>query len=492
MLNNYIRPEDGLDRESRKAETKRLQVLLTAQQPALREAKLPVVVLVEGWAAAGKGGLINKLISDIDPRFSSVFSLDADRRDADRYPFLHPFFSALPENGKLLFMDGGWMEAAVRDRLCGGLSKEDYRQRIYSVNRFERQLRDNGYLVLKLFVHISEKEQARRQKRLLADRDTAWRVSDYDRRQNGDYSRWLRTYEEFMTATGDVFPWHVLDGSGKKKLNHDAFRLLTDLISAGLAAGRFCGEPFEAAFPMAPAPRLSEVDLSPRLEEAEYRRELDELQERLARLHNTVYRKRIPVIVCFEGWDAAGKGGSIRRLAYPLDPRGFETWPISSPEPHELARHYLWRFWTRLPRSGHVAIFDRTWYGRVMVERIEGFCSRADWQRAYNEINEFEADLYDWGAVILKFWLHIDPETQLQRFTERQNTPEKQWKITDEDWRNREKWPLYEEAVNDMLEKTSTEFAPWHVVESDDKLYARIKVMRIVADAMEKAVKERD
>ena len=492
MLKNHVRPEDGLDKESRKEETNRLQKLLTAQQPALREAKLPVVVMVEGWAAAGKGGLINKLISDIDPRFSSVFSLDADRRDADRYPFLYPFFSALPENGKMLFMDGGWMEAAIRDRLYGGLSKEEYRQRILSVNRFERQLRDNGYLVLKIFVHISEKEQTRRQKELLSDRETAWRVSAYDRQQNKDYDRYLKAYEEFMTATGDVFPWQVVDGSGTKKSYYDVFRLLTEALAAALSAGKTCGEPFEAAFDMAPTPRLGEVDLSPRLEEEEYRRELDKLQERLSRLHNRIYRKRIPVIICFEGWDAAGKGGSIRRLAYPLDPRGFETWPIASPEPHEQARHYLWRFWTRLPRSGHVAIFDRTWYGRVMVERIEGFCSTKDWQRAYNEINEFEADLHDWGAVILKFWMHIDQETQLQRFTERQDTPEKQWKITEEDWRNREKWPLYEEAVSDMLEKTSTEAAPWHIIESNDKLYARIKVMRTVADAMDQALKDLD
>ncbi len=300
MLKNHIRPDDGLDKESRKLETKRLQTLLTAQQPALREAKQPVVVLVEGWAAAGKGGLINKLISDIDPRFSSVFSLDADRRDADRYPFLYPFFSALPENGKMLFMDGGWMEAAVRDRLCGGLSKEEYRQRILSVNRFERQLRDNGYLVLKLFLHISEKEQAKRQKGLLADKETAWRVSDYDRRQNREYDRFRKAYEEFMTATGDVFPWHVVDGSAGKR-NYDGFRLLTEAIAASLAAGKICGEPFEAAFAMAPTPRLRDVDLSPRLEEEEYRRELDALQERISRLHNMIYRKRIPVVVCFEG-----------------------------------------------------------------------------------------------------------------------------------------------------------------------------------------------
>lgn len=220
----------------------------------------------------------------------------------------------------------------------------------------------------------------------------------------------------------------------------------------------------------------------------EYKQELKRLQSRLKDLHNRIYRKKIPVIICYEGWDAAGKGGISGRLAYPLDPRGFDVIPIASPAPQELARHYLWRFWTQLPRTGHVAIFDRSWYGRVMVERIEGLCAPEDWQRAYGEINEFEKELTDWGAVILKFWIHIDQDTQLQRFQDRQNTPEKQWKITQEDWRNREKWPQYEQAVEEMLQKTSTEYAPWHIIPSVDKKYARIRTMQIVTDELERAV----
>ena len=238
-------------------------------------------------------------------------------------------------------------------------------------------------------------------------------------------------------------------------------------------------------------PLLSEVDLSPTIDDDEYKKTLKKLQLRLNELHNIIYRKKIPVILCYEGWDAAGKGGNIRRLTYALDPRGFDVHPIASPLPHEFNRHYLWRFWTRLPKTGHIAVFDRTWYGRVMVERIEGFCSVNDWRRAYNEINEFERMLTDWGAVVLKFWIHIDPETQLARFTERQNTPEKQWKITDEDWRNREKWNQYEEAVDEMLEKTNTVYAPWYILESNDKKYARIKALKIVVDAIKKACKDK-
>ena len=243
-------------------------------------------------------------------------------------------------------------------------------------------------------------------------------------------------------------------------------------------------------FPLVEMPRLSEIPLDGKeVGDEEYKAELKELQAKLGSLHNRLYRKRVPVIITYEGWDAAGKGGNIKRITEALDPRGFEVHPIASPEPHEKARHYLWRFWTRLPKDGHIAIFDRTWYGRVMVERLEGFCSENDWRRAYNEINEFEKELSDWGAVIVKFWVHIDKDTQLARFNDRQSNPEKQWKITDEDWRNREKWDEYETAADEMLQKTSTAYAPWHILESVDKKYARLKALRIVIEEIEKALK---
>ncbi|MBR6352005.1 MAG: phosphate--AMP phosphotransferase, partial [Firmicutes bacterium] len=344
MLKEFIRPDDGMDKESRKAETKRLKKLVTALQPDLREAKIPVVVLVEGWAAAGKGSLINDLISDIDPRFSSVFQYDSALRGAERYPFLYPFFAALPENGKVLFMDGGWMERAVQDKLTGDKDEDAWKREILSVQRFERQLRDNGYLVLKLFVNVSKEEQASRQKKLLSKKYTAWRVSKYDLKQNEHYKKYQKAYDEFMEATGEVFPWHVVSGEDKKVLRYDAFKLLADTISAGIASGKYVGAPFEEDFPLDNAPMLSDADLSLSLTEEEYKEQLDELQNKIKMLHNRIYRKRIPMVICYEGWDAAGKGGNIRRLAYPLDPRGFDTYPIASPEPREKNRHYLWRF----------------------------------------------------------------------------------------------------------------------------------------------------
>ena len=240
-------------------------------------------------------------------------------------------------------------------------------------------------------------------------------------------------------------------------------------------------------FPLEKISILKEIPLADKtLTDEEYKKELELLQGKLRDLHNRLYRKKVPLIITYEGWDAAGKGGNIKRITEALDPRGFEVHPIASPEPHEKARHYLWRFWTRLPKNGHIAIFDRTWYGRVMVERLEGFCRENDWKRAYNEINEFEKELSDWGAIIIKFWVQIDKDTQLQRFTNRQNNPEKQWKITDEDWRNREKWDLYEDAINEMLKKTNTTYAPWHILESVDKKYARIKALKIIIKELER------
>ena len=474
-----------------KAEIKALRGRLMAQQQEFRAKGLPILVLVEGWSAAGKGSLINELISEIDPRNYNVFSPVLTPESEARYPFLYPYAKAIPENGKIMFYDSGWMEDCVRRDLRREITRDEYKNRVRAVCEFERQLRDGGYLVLKFFLNISQQEQRKRMNALRENYETEWRVTSEDLWQQNEYKLFKEGYDAFMEKTGKVIPWHVLDGSKRSLAARDALKLLVEQIDKALEEGRYVGKPFKESFPLLKMPKLAEVDLSPSLTDEEYRKELKKLQKRLGELHNVVYRKKIPVILCYEGWDAAGKGGNIRRIARPLDPRGFDVMPIASPEPHELARQYLWRFWTRLPRSGHFCIFDRTWYGRVMVERLEGFCSEDDWKRAYNEINEFERQLTDWGAVVLKFWIHIDQDTQLARFNDRQNTPEKQWKLTEEDWRNREKWPQYEEAVDEMLQKTSTKNAPWFIIESNDKKYARIKTLKIVIEALEKACEGR-
>ena len=489
MLADFEKVE-AEDKDVLKADIKELKERLAALPQKLRDKKIPVLVLIEGWAAAGKGSLIKELISELDPRFYNVVSPVIVPEKESRYPFLYPYATAIPENGKILFMDSGWMEDIIRKYLHREITKEEFKRRVRAVNEFERQLRDGGYLLLKIFVHIDKKEQYERLESLTANVETEWRVTDEDLWQHREYDRFLDSYDNFMEKTDDIVPWHILDGSRRKMAVRDVLKLLVEGIEDVLEEGRYVGEPFEEEFPLREMPALADVHLSVTISDDEYKEKLKKLQKRLSELHNIIYRLKIPVVLCYEGWDAAGKGGNIRRVAYPLDPRGFDVCPIASPEPHELNRQYLWRFWTRLPRSGHICIFDRTWYGRVMVERLEGFCSEKDWQRAYNEINEFERQLTDWGAVVIKFWIHIDQDTQLARFNDRQNTPEKQWKITDEDWRNREKWPLYEVAVNEMLQKTSTKNAPWYIIESNDKQYARIRTLEIIVKALEKACEE--
>ena len=481
---------EGKKKENKSAlneEIAALQSKLLEQQQLLMQAKLPVIVLIEGWAAAGKGSLIKEFISELDPRFYHVESPKILPEAEERYPFLYPYMKAIPVNGKVTFLDSGWMENVVRKYLRHEITKEDYRHRIRQVNEFERQLRDGGYVILKIFLHVPKSVQYERLRDLVENPATEWRVDKEDLWQHREYKRFMEAYDEFMEKTGDTAGWHILDGSRHKTATRDALRLLVQRIERAVQEGRYEGVTAEEDFPLKEMPLLSEVDLSLTMDSDEYKKELKKLQSRINELHNILYRRRIPVILCYEGWDAAGKGGNIRRLTYALDPRGFDVHPIASPLPHELSRHYLWRFWTRLPRTGHICIFDRTWYGRVMVERIEGFCSEKEWRRAYHEINEFERMLTEWGAVVLKFWIHVDQDTQLERFTDRQNTPEKQWKITDEDWRNREKWAEYEVAVNDLLQQTSTKNAPWYIIESNDKRYARIKTLRIIVKALEKA-----
>lgn len=489
MLKEWT-PSKAPGKKQRKNEIKDLRNRLAGLQQQLRDKGLPVIVLVEGWAAAGKGFLISQMIKKMDPRFFGVVSPVLEPATKDRYPYLYPYAKAIPENGKLMFYDSGWMECAVRRYLRREITKDQYREYIRSASEFERQLRDGGYLIIKLFVHIEKEEQHDRICALREDFETEWRVTDEDVWQNRDYELFKDAYTDFIEKTKEPIAWHILDGSRKTVAVREALGLLVETIETGIKQGRYIGVPFKEDFPLLPMEKLDKVDLNRSLTEKEYRKKLEPLQAKLSELHNTIYRRKIPVILCYEGWDAAGKGGNIRRVADPLDPRGCDVIPIASPEPHELNRQYLWRFWTRLPRTGHVTIFDRTWYGRVMVERIEGFCSKDDWQRAYNEINEFERQLSEWGAVVLKFWIHIDQDTQLARFNDRQNTPEKQWKLTEEDWRNREKWPMYEEAIDEMLQKTSTENAPWIIVESNDKKYARIKVLKILIEALEQAIRE--
>ena len=490
MLKAWNKPQKPSDKELEE----RLSVArekLSTQQMKIKEKRLPVLVLFEGFGAAGKGSMIGKVIRNIDPRFFKVTTMNEPSEEEKRKPFLYRYFVQIPEAGKFKFLDGGWMEEVTRERLSGSLNDTAYKSRVDSVKRFERQLTDNGYLVLKFFFSISKKEQEKRLKRLEEDKNTRWRVSEGDFWQNKHYEKCMDVYEQYLCDTNQsTAPWYLVDAKDKKWAELQVLEVLVSGIDTALKNTKMAVPLLQNAFPLEPIPNLCDISLDKELSKEEYKEKLNQYQSRLRELHNELYRRKIPVVIAYEGWDAAGKGGNIKRITEALDPRGFEVHPIASPEPHEKARHYLWRFWNRLPKTGHIAIFDRTWYGRVMVERLEGFCSENDWQRAYNEINEFEKELSDWGAVIIKFWVQIDKDTQLRRFNEREHTPEKRWKITDEDWRNREKWDLYEVAVNEMLKKTNTSYAPWYILESNDKQYARIKALEIVINEVEKVLKK--
>lgn len=492
MIRNAIFPEKPDDLVL-KERLKAAQAKLFAQQMLLKDHKVPVLVLMEGWGTAGKGSLIGNIIQNIDPRFFKVFTMEQPSREEKRKPFLSRYFEKIPEAGKFVFIDSGWMSEITNACISGKMNDKLYDQRIASVKRFERQLTDNGYLVLKFFCHVSQKEQKKRIDTLLASKDTRWRVSKEDAWQNKHYDKCIDVYEKYLEDTNtSSAPWYMVDAKSRKWAELQILEVITQGIEVALQNQSLAVPILQNVFPMEKMPQLSEISLEGcEMTDEDYKAELKVLQAKLKDLHNRLYRKKVPVVIAYEGWDAAGKGGNIKRITGALDPRGYEVHPIASPEPHEKARHYLWRFWTRLPKTGHIAIFDRTWYGRVMVERLEGFCSENDWRRAYNEINEFEKELSDWGAVIIKFWVQIDKDTQLARFTDRQNTPEKQWKITDEDWRNREKWDQYEVAVNDMIQKTSTTYAPWHILESVDKKYARIKALKIVIEELEKVLGEK-
>ena len=467
-----------------KRERKELERALEALQQPIKEAGIPVLLVFEGWSASGKGSVIARTIARLDPRNYQVFAYGPATDEEKRRPLLWPFWKGLPAKGQLAVLERSWL-GRVLERMEE--APEETGALVEELNIFERQLCDDGYLLLKFFLHIGQGEQRRRLEQLAGDDDTAWRVTDRDWRQNRDYVRRKEKLDLLLQATSTPHaPWHVVWNEEKGSGVLEVLRTVKEALEDALARGVPRPAPAERApWPLLDMPRLDQVDLSPKVSEDDYDAALKKEKKRLAKLHSRLYREKVPVVIGFEGWDAAGKGGAIRRLSWALDPRSFDVVPIAAPTKDELDRHYLWRFWRQLPKDGHIVLFDRTWYGRVMVERVEGFAPEERWRMAYDEINEFERSLARWGAVVLKFWLHIDQDEQLRRFRDRENTPEKRYKITAEDWRNREKWPAYQTAVDEMLQRTSTRSAPWIVVEGNDKKYARLKVLRAVREALE-------
>ena len=378
------------------------------------------------------------------------------------------------------------------------LSKEERNLAYQEINTFERTLTDDGAVLIKLFLHISKKDQKKRFEKLLESKETAWRVSREDLERNKNYDGYKSILENMLEQTETEYaPWTIVEATDKKYATAKIYATVIHQLEEALKKRTVQKEEKqtekqEKKQKLFEASVLSNADLSCSYTKEEYKERLQKLQKKIAVLHSELYRRRIPVVLGFEGWDAGGKGGAIKRLTEFMDPRGYVVNPTAAPTEVEKNHHYLWRFWQNMPKAGHIAIFDRTWYGRVMVERIEGFCTKEEWQRAYREINDMEAHLANSGAIVMKFWMQIDKDEQERRFKERMENPEKQWKITDEDWRNREKWEQYEEAVNEMIIKTSTSYAPWTIVEGNCKYYARIKVLETVVNEIEKRLKKTD
>lgn len=505
-----------VSKEKYKKEMEQLEVKLGRLQRESKALGIPVMIVFEGFGAAGKGLQIGYLIQSMDPRGFEVYPIKNETEEERMHPFMWRFWTKTPARGRIAIFDGSWYRRVLIDRFEKRTKSKDLPAAFHSINSFEQQLAEDGNLIIKLFLDIDKKEQKKRLDKLEKNKETAWRVSQGDRERNVHYDEYASMMEDMLFKTDtDYAPWTIIESMDRRfatlKIYTTVIKAMADQIEkvkhqkAEKEAKKIVlpqntsgtNDPVNEIAREADAQMremqvsiLSKADLSLSYTREEYKEKLDNLQKKLEKLHGELYRRRIPVVLGFEGWDAGGKGGAIKRLTARMDPRGYVVNPTASPNDIEKAHHYLWRFWRAMPKDGHVAIFDRTWYGRVMVERIEGFCTTQEWKRAYKEINDMEKDLHDAGAIVIKFWMHIDKDEQERRFKERQENPEKQWKITDEDWRNREKWDQYEDAVNEMLMRTSTSYAPWVVVEGNSKYYARVKVLKTVVDAIEARLKE--
>ncbi|MBI4541441.1 MAG: phosphate--AMP phosphotransferase [Gemmatimonadetes bacterium] len=462
-------------------------------QRATFEAKIPVMVAFEGWDAAGKGDSIQKLVERLDPRGVKVHPVSAPLEEERLRPFLWRFWTKVPGRGEVAVFDRSWYGRVLVERVDELITRQQWESAYDEINQFERMLADDGMVIVKLWLHISEKEQKKRFKEIEKSEYDAWRVTKEDWKAHKHYEDYLRAAEEMLERTSTAYaPWTVVEATDKRYRLIRVFKTLADAMQTALDAKGEEAKPRRTARASVAVQALKEmktvldtVDLDQALSVKKYDGDLKEYQVRLRQLEYRCFEERRPVIVAYEGWDAAGKGGNIRRVTECLDPRGYTVIPIAAPKGDEATHHYLWRFWKHIPKAGHLAIFDRTWYGRVLVERVEGFCAEPEWRRAFQEINEFELSLANFGAILVKFWLHISQEEQLRRFKEREKIEHKRYKITDEDWRNRDKFGVYRAAVVDMLQNTSTTYAPWTIVEANDKLWARIRALRTIVEAID-------
>ena len=491
------------------AQVLELRTELLEIQQALRKANVPAIFLFGGVDAAGKSETINLLNEWMDPRWIITCAYGPPSEEERERPEGWRYWRDLPPKGQIGLFMSAWYSEAVLDRVHGAMDEVQFDKALEHIAIFEQELADDDTLIVKFWLHLGYKAQKKRFKELESDPLTSWRVakSDWDN---------LEKYQDFVSAAERAIartssgsaPWQIVEGQDLRYCALTVAKAIRDALRGHLAqvevkkqlASEMKARKKEtaaaetetdakapkaaAADPVSALTILSGLDMKQSLGKKEYAAKLAELQAELHSLHRKAIDEKISTICVFEGWDAGGKGGAIRRMTAALEARSVRVIPIAAPTDEELAQHYLWRFWRHISRAGRMTIFDRSWYGRVLVERVEGFATEPEWRRAYSEINDFEEQLTGHGIVLSKFWLHITPEEQLARFKAREEIPYKRWKLTDEDWRNREKWPLYEEAVSDMVERTSTAHAPWTLVEGNDKRFARIKVLQTVCERL--------
>ncbi len=479
----------SLDKSSYEEQIETLMRQMRTLQQSCWEQKLPIIIVLEGWAAAGKGNLVKKIINYMDPRGFKVHPILAPTSEEKKYPLLWRFWQKLPPKGAFAFFYHSWFTHLLEDRLFNSVKKSKISPIVSQINAFERQLTDDGVTMIKFWIHLSNKELKSRLKKYANDPLQSWRVRPEDWQQEKNYEQYTNYAEEMIIQTSTGYaPWILIEGDNQR---YAQVKVLTQMVASITAA--LDRKLIQVSVPAIPAQiklnpgepdLLGKIDLNLSLSKEEYKEQLLIEQAELRKLQMTIYQQQIPVLILCEGWDAAGKGGAIKRLTDILDPRSYFVQPFAAPNDEEKARHYLWRFWRKLPTDGTIAIFDRSWYGRVLVERVEGFANESEWRRAYQEINEFESQLTYGKYVLVKLWVHISYEEQLKRFQQRENDQFKQYKLTDEDWRNREKWPLYEVAVNQAIQRTSTPNAPWTIIPGNDKYYARIKVIQTVIQAI--------
>ncbi|WP_292466858.1 polyphosphate:AMP phosphotransferase [Methanolobus sp.] len=459
---------------------------------------IPTIIVFEGWHASGMTEIINRFLLTLNPMGFDLYTTGKPCYQEEQKPLLWRFWTKIPKKGSITIFDRSWYRRVVIEHYGKGKVDKHMPKCLDGITYFERQLTDEGYLLIKFFLHISKKEQAKRYRDLKKDDVPLFIVEEEEQEYLNDYDRHLPVIEGILERTDRASaPWTIVEAEDKNFATVKVLAKVIESIENKIVEVESSAEATQTdhadncIVPNIDSSILEKIDLDKSITYKEYKKEKKACQKKIVQLQYELFRNHIPLIIVFEGWDASGKGGSIRRLAQKLNPRLYRVTPTGVPSNYELAHHYLWRFYNEIPEAGHIGIYDRSWYGRVLVERVENLCNTHEWKRAYREINEFEEILANYGTIIIKLWTHIDKEEQLNRFKQRENTPYKKWKITSDDWRNREKWNLYLSAADEMLQKTSTSWAPWTIVESNDKYYARIKILHTVIDRVEEDLKQR-